>query len=153
MGFVFRWFILTIAVWVATVIRTGVTYDAPKDLLIAALVLSILNALFKPLLRLVSLPLIILSLGFFLLVINALLLRLTSALVPGFHVPGFWPAVWASLVISIVSFCLGYSRTRQPPRPPRPRPRGGWFRRSRAEPRNVTAQRGPPPGKGPIIDV
>ncbi len=149
MGFLFRWFILTIAVWVATVIKTGITFNEPSDLLVAALVLSILNALFKPLLRLVSLPLIILSLGFFLLVINALLLWLTSILVDGFHVGGFWPAVRASLVISIVSFCLGYSRTR-PPRPPRARTR---TRRARPAPPKVSPQRGPPPGKGPIIDV
>jgi putative membrane protein len=145
MAFIFRWFILTIAVWVATRIVPGVTFDRTADLLFAALVLGVLNALVKPLLRLISLPVILLTLGFFLVVINAGLLWMTSKLVPGFHVAGFWPAVWASLVISLVSFLLGYSRDRRrrpriviqrPPRPDAPR-----------------RSKGPPPGKGPIIDV
>ena len=101
MGFIFRWFILTIAVWVATRLVPGVDFDRPQDLLFAALVLGILNAFVKPLLRLISLPFIILTFGIFLLVINALLLGLTAWLVPGFHVAGFWPAVWASLVVSL----------------------------------------------------
>jgi putative membrane protein len=150
MGILFRWFILTIAVWVATVIPTGVTCPKPLDLLMAALVLSILNAFVKPLLRLISLPFIILTFGFFLLVINALLLWLTDALVPGFHVGGFWPAVRASLVISIVSFFLGYSRRPQPTPPPRAH---RFNRTASAPPRAPTPRHGPPPGKGPIIDL
>lgn len=146
MAFLFRWMVLTIAVWLATQIVHGVSYDRWQDLLIAALVLGVLNALVKPLLRLISLPIIILTLGLFLLVINALLLWLTSKLVPGsgFHVDGFGPAVKASLVVSLVSFFLGYSdgRRRRPRvvinHPPPPPP---------------SAQQGPPPGKGPIIDV
>ena len=145
MGILFRWFVLTIAVWVATRIVNGVSFDRTQDLLVAALVLGVLNAFVKPVLRLISLPFIILTFGFFLLVINALLLWLTAKLVPGFHVAGFWPATWASLVVSLVSVCLGYSKRRsprprvvfnqQPPPPPPPTPQG------------------PPPGKGPIIDV
>ena len=147
MGILFRWFILTIAVWVATAIVPGVRYERAPDLLIAALVLGILNAFVKPVLRLISLPFIILSFGFFLLVINALLLWMTAKLVPGFHVAGFWPAVWASLVVSLVSFFLGYSNRRQPRsriiinEPPPPAPP------------SASSQQGPPPGKGPIIDV
>ena len=140
----FRWFVLTIAVWAATAIIPGVRYDRTQDLLIAALVLGVLNALVRPLLRLISLPFIILTLGLFLLVINALLLGLTSHLVHGFHVDGFWPAVGGSLVISVISMLLGYSNRprrviRYAPPPPfhsAPPPR-----------------QGPPPGKGPIIDV
>ena len=145
MAFIFRWLILTIAVWVATQLVPGVNFDRTQDLLIAALVLGILNACVKPLLRLISLPFIILTFGLFLLVINALLLRLTARLVPGFHVNGFGPAVWASLVVSLVSIFFGYSDRRQarprivinrpPPPPAAPPPRG------------------PPPGKGPIIDL
>ena len=118
-----------------------------QDLLIAALVLGVLNALVKPILRLISLPFIILTFGLFLVVINALLLWLTSRLVSGFHVHGFRHAVGASLVVSLVSMLLGYSgrrRARSQPRiiinhPPPPSP--------------PPALRGPPPGKGPIIDV
>lgn len=146
MGILFRWFALTIAVWVATVIVPGLKYDSTQDLLIAALVLGILNAFVKPLLRLLSLPFIILTFGFFLLVINAALLLLTSRLVHGFHVAGFWDAVWASLVVSLVSFFLGYSNRRKP------RPRV-VFTHPTPEPPSSSAPHGPPPGKGPIIDV
>jgi putative membrane protein len=137
----FRWFVLMIAVWAATAIVPGVAYTGWQDLLIASLVLAILNVFVRPLLRLISLPFIILTLGLFLLVINALLLELTAWLVPGFRVDGFWPAMGGSLVISLVSVLLGYpNRPRHvvvnppPPGPPPPR-------------------QGPPPGKGPIIDV
>ncbi|MEI8241784.1 MAG: phage holin family protein [bacterium] len=146
MGILFRWFILTIAVWVATAIVPGVSYERPPDLLIAALVLGVLNAFVRPLLRLISLPFIILTFGFFLLVINALLLWLTSNLVHGFHVAGFWPAAWASLVVSLVSVFLGYSRPRQT------RARI-IFNRAPPPPPTLRRRKGPPPGKGPIIDV
>jgi putative membrane protein len=145
MGILFRWLALTISVWVATRLVHGVHFDHTQDLLIAALVLGVLNAFVKPLLRLISLPFIILTFGFFLLVINALLLLLTDKLVQGFHVDGFWPAVWASLVVSLVSMFLGYSNRRQP------RPRIVFNRPP--PPPAASPRQGPPPGKGPIIDV
>lgn len=137
-GILFRWMILTIAVWLATAIVPGVEYDHGQDVLIAALVLGILNAFVKPLLQLVSIPFIVVTLGLFLVVINAVLLSLTARLVPGFHVAGFWPAAGGSLVVSLACIFLGYSPGLRPTvrhSPPR-------YRRSR-----------PPPGKGPIIDV
>ena len=146
MGILFRWFILTIAIWAATRIESGVHFDKLQDLLVASLVLGVLNVFVKPLLRLISLPFIILSFGFFLLVINGLLLVLTSKLVHGFHVDGFWPAVWASLVISLVSFLLGFSNRRR-----RPRPRIIINQPPPFDP--PPSPQGPPPGKGPIIDV
>ena len=140
MGMLARWFVLTISVWAATAIVPGVSYQRWQDLLIAALVLGVLNALVKPVLQLISLPFILFSLGLFLLVINALLLLLTEHLVHGFHVAGFWSAVGGSVVISVVSMFLGHSKrsSRSAPRsaPPPPKPHYG-----------------PPPGKGPIIDV
>ena len=135
---VVRWLILTLAVWVATYIVPGLGYENWKSLVIAALVLGVLNAFVKPILQMLAIPFIILTLGFFLLVINALLLRLTGWLVPGFHVAGFWPAVGGSLVISIVSFFLGYSGHRRI----EVRRHGGPSSDAR-----------PPPGRGPIIDV
>jgi putative membrane protein len=144
MAFLFRWLILTIAVWASTLLVPGVEFERAQDLLIAALVLGILNALLRPLLRLLSLPLIILTLGVFLVVINALLLWLTATVVHGFHVRGFWPAVWASVVISLVSALLGYSRNESR------RPR---IVINRPPPARPPAHQGPPPGKGPIIDV
>jgi putative membrane protein len=140
----FRWLALTIAVWVSTCIVPGVKYDSLQDLLIAALILGLLNALVKPLLQLISLPFILLSLGLFLLVINAAVLGLTAKLVPGFHVGGFWSAVWGSLVISLVSFFLGVSNNR-----PQRRQRVVF----RQPPPSRDPPAGPPPGKGPIIDI
>ena len=135
-----RWVVLTVAVWAAAGIVPGVSYADPQSLLIAALVLGLLNVFVKPLLQLLSLPFIVASFGFFLLVINALLLKLTAWLVPGFHVAGFWPAVGGSLVISLMSFLLGYPRHRRKIVVDRDDP-------------FAAPQRCPPPGKGPIIDV
>ncbi len=133
-----RWLTLTLAVWLAAVIVPGVGYDDGASLLAAALVLGLLNSLVKPLLLLISLPFVILTFGFFVLIINAFLLLLAAKLVPGFHVSGFWPAMGAALIVSLVSLFFGVRRN---PRPPAP----GYESRSGA--------RMPPPGKGPIIDV
>ena len=137
----FRWAVLTVAVWIAAAIVPGISYADWRYLLAAALVLGVLNSFVKPFLQLLSLPFIIISFGFFLLVINALLLKLTAWLVePGFHVSGFWPAVGGSLVISIISMFLGYS---------------GRHKRIIIDRTDTydSSRRGPPPGKGPIIDV
>jgi len=133
-----RWLILTVAVWVAAHLVPGISYESGSSLLIAALVLGILNSFVKPVLSLLSLPLIILSLGLFLPVINALMLELVAWLVPGFHVGGFWSAVGGSLVISVVGLVVGYHGSR---------------RRIvvTSGPTRVTGT--PPPGKGPIIDL
>jgi putative membrane protein len=75
--------------------------------LLVAFVFGLLNAILKPILIFLSIPLIILSLGFFALVVNAMLLLLTSSLLDGFEVSGFWTAVFGSLVISLVTMVLG----------------------------------------------
>ncbi len=139
---ILRWLVLALAVWAAATIVPGIHYDNWQSILIAALVLGVLNAFVKPVLRILSLPVIFLTLGFFLLVINALVLLLTAWLVRGFHVSGFWPAVGGSVVISIVSFFLGS-----------PERRGGPIVVERVETVYATPGRRPPPGKGPIIDV
>jgi putative membrane protein len=72
----------------------------------AVLVLTLLNLLLRPILLILTLPLIVLSLGLFLVVVNALLLELTAYVVKGFTVTGFWPAVGGALVISIVTSIL-----------------------------------------------
>jgi putative membrane protein len=135
-----RWLFLTVAVVVATAIVPGIDYTSTMSLLVASLVLAVLNTFLRPLLILISLPLVVFSLGIFLLVLNALLLMLTSKLVPGFIVDGFWSALFGSLIISMVSFFLGMTG-----RPPRPQ---GPSRRS--EP---PRKQGPPPGEGPVIDI
>ena len=74
--------------------------------LLAGLVLALINALVKPVLKIVTLPLTLLTLGLFLFVLNAFCLWLTSAIVPGFDVAGFRPAFWGALVITVVSWAL-----------------------------------------------
>jgi putative membrane protein len=95
-----------LAVYLAARWVNGITVDDFWTAILVALVLALLNAIVKPILQLISIPLIILSLGLFLLVINAVLLIFVGDLVPNFTVDGFWPAVWGSLIISIVSYFL-----------------------------------------------
>ena len=101
--FLHQFVVGTLAVLVAVHMVPGIDYVKPVDLFLATLVLGALNAFLRPLLLLGCLPLLILSLGFFLLVINAALLMLTAKLVDGFTVVWFWPAFWGALIISIVS--------------------------------------------------
>lgn len=106
--FIQRWLISTVAVLVATYIVPGIKFDRWQDLLVATLVLGLLNSFLRPLLLLLSLPLLIFTLGLFTLVINAALLLLVSALLGKDHfmVDGFWTAVLGALIISVVSLLL-----------------------------------------------
>ncbi len=111
MRFLIRLLINAAALWAATRIVPGVTHDGTALALFAvALVFGLLNALLRPLLAFLSCPLLILTLGLFTLVINAVILWLTSAvsgsLGIGFHVDGFWAAFLGALVVSIVSILL-----------------------------------------------
>ena len=106
-GFLLHTVVVGIAVWIATQIVTGVSASGPVPLLIMALVLGLVNAVIKPILVLVTLPLTILTLGLFYLVVNGLAFGLAAALVPGFHVAGLWPALLAALVVSLVSWLIG----------------------------------------------
>jgi len=104
--FLFRWLITTIGVVVATAIVPGIRYDSPGSLILAALLLGILNAFVRPILLILSAPLILLTLGFFILIINGLMLRWVPTLVSGFHVENFSSAFWGAIVIGIISWLL-----------------------------------------------
>ena len=106
--FIQRWVISTLAVLVATYVVPGIKYGDWRDLLVATLVLGLLNSFLRPLLMLLSLPLLIFTLGLFTIVINAVLLLLVSVLLgaDNFRVDGFWSAFWGALVISVVSLLL-----------------------------------------------
>ena len=110
------------------------------------MILGIFNAILKPILFILTLPIQILTLGLFTLVINAILLSLASVLVGPFNVAGFWPAFFGGLVISIVSGFLNLIF-------------GGSAQVSHAHvntgpgPEDPPPRENPPPGKGPIIDV
>jgi putative membrane protein len=104
--FVFRWIITTVAVMIVPVFISGIRYDTWPSLIGAALLLGILNAFIRPVLLILSAPLILLTLGFFILIINALMLRLVPSMVIGFHVDSFGSAFWGALLISIISWIL-----------------------------------------------
>jgi len=104
--FLLRWFVTTLSVLGATWLIPGISYDTAGTLLGAALLLGIINALVRPVLLLLSLPFIIVTMGFFILVINALLILFVSKVIPGFHVAGFWTALFAGIVIGLISWVL-----------------------------------------------
>jgi len=104
--FVFRWAVTTIAVMVASSVIRGIRYDTVAALIGASLLLGILNAFVRPFLLIISVPLILLTLGLFILVLNGLLLLLVPHVVVGFHVDSFWSAFWGAIVISLVSWLL-----------------------------------------------
>ena len=104
--FVFRWAITTVAVMVASSFLHGIRYDTVPALIGAALLIGILNAFVRPVLLLLSAPLILLTLGFFILILNGLMLYLVPSIVIGFHVDSFGSAFWGAIIISIVSWLL-----------------------------------------------
>jgi putative membrane protein len=111
MPFLVRLLVNAAALWVATQVVPGVSFDGgPLPMLGVALVFGVLNASLRPLTKILTFPLIIVTLGIFALVINGLMLWLTSALSStlglGFHVSGFWAAFWGALVVSLVSLLL-----------------------------------------------
>jgi putative membrane protein len=111
MPFLIRLLVNACALWVATRVVPGVGFTGGwLPFLGVALVFGVVNAVIRPITKLLALPLIILTLGLFSLVINGLMLWLTSALSSaldlGFHVDGFWPAFFGALVVSLVSLIL-----------------------------------------------
>jgi putative membrane protein len=105
-AFVIRWLVTAIAVFVTAALIPGVSYEGWGSLIGAALLLGIINAFVRPVLLLLSLPFIVVTMGLFILVVNALMLWLVSALMPGFEVSGFWSAFFGSIVLSLVSWPL-----------------------------------------------
>jgi putative membrane protein len=142
-AFLQAWVITMAGVLAAAHIVDGISYDRPMDLLVATLLLGLLNAFVRPVLMLLSLPLLLVTLGLFTLVINAGLLWFVGELVKGFHVTGFWPAFKGALVIAIVSILMNTLTGTGPSRV--------HFTRGRSQPRREPPR--PPDKGGPIIDV
>lgn len=105
-GLFVRWLMLTVAIMAAAYLLPGIKVSGIFSAFFAAAILGILNALFRPLLLLLTLPLNILTLGLFTFVINALMLMMASGVISGFHIAGFWSAVFGSLIIGVVSWLL-----------------------------------------------
>lgn len=101
-----RWVINTLAVLVAANVVNGIHYDTLTGLVVASLLLGVLNSLLRPVMLLLSLPLLLATLGLFMLIINAALFYLVGVLVKSFHVAGFGAAFWGALVISVVSLVV-----------------------------------------------
>lgn len=102
-GFLIRGIIVALGLWLSTAWVAGLSIDTPRDLLLAGLLLGIANAVVRPIAILLTLPMTIMSLGFFLLIINAGMVALVAWLLPGMHVAGFWPAFWTAIIVSLVS--------------------------------------------------
>jgi putative membrane protein len=105
-GFLIQWGITALSLWVASLVFNGIRFASTSSLIVSALLLGFANAVLWPLLVVLTLPLTLLTLGFFLLVINALMLLLVAKLVRGFTISGFWTAFFASLFISVFSLFL-----------------------------------------------
>lgn len=103
---VISWLVTALAVVISAYLLPGVTVENAFAALVTALVLGIINAILKPLLIILTLPINILSLGLFTFVINAILILLTSYLVPGFEVTNFWWALLFSMILTLVNGVL-----------------------------------------------
>jgi putative membrane protein len=105
-GLLIRWLTLTLAILLAAYLIDGIYVSGFFAAFFAAAMLGILNAFFRPIALILTLPINLLTLGLFTFVINAAMLKMASGVIEGFVVQGFWPAVFGSLVISLVSFLL-----------------------------------------------
>jgi len=105
-GIFLRWLILTFSIIATSYLIDGIQVSGFVSAFFAAAILGILNAFFRPILLILTLPVNILSLGLFTFVINAIVLMMVSGVISGFEVYGFWSAVFGSLLISLVSWLL-----------------------------------------------
>jgi putative membrane protein len=105
-GLLIRFTVTGVAVFLASQVVPGITVESVPAGLAAVILLALLNAVVRPILYLFSLPFILVTLGLFMVIINALLLQLVSFLVKGFVVQGWWPSVWGAVLISLVSTIL-----------------------------------------------
>ena len=103
-GFLLRAAITALGLWVASEILSGLVFDSTSKLIVAAIMLGIVNAFVRPLAFILTLPITVVTLGLFLLVLNAGMVALVAWIVPGFTISGFWTAVGAALIVSLVSW-------------------------------------------------
>jgi putative membrane protein len=105
--FLWRVVFNAVGLWVVTeYLVPGISVASTEALLIAALVLGVVNAIVRPIVLILSLPLNILTLGLLTFVINGLMLSITAALVPGFYITTFWTAVWGAILLTVISYVL-----------------------------------------------
>ena len=103
-GFFLRAAIVALGLWIATETFSGMHISGPLTLIVAAILLGLVNAVVRPVLIVLTLPLTVVTLGLFLFVVNAAMLGLVALLLPGFRIEGFWTAVGTYLVVSLTSW-------------------------------------------------
>ncbi len=103
-GLLFRWLISAVSLLIVSYIVPGIEVQGFFYALIAAVFLGVLNAIVRPVLIILTLPLTILTLGLFLFVVNGIMLMLVSLVIKGFQVTGFWPAVLGALLLSVINW-------------------------------------------------
>jgi putative membrane protein len=102
--FFLRAAIASLGLWLASELVDGLSFDSGLTLILAAILLGVANGLVRPLLVILTLPLTIVTLGFFLLVLNGMVLALVAGLLPGFSIVSFWDAFWGAIIVSLVSW-------------------------------------------------
>jgi putative membrane protein len=103
LGFLIRAVLVALGLWLATEWVHGVSIDRPSTLLLAGILLGVVNSIVRPIAILLTLPVTILTLGLFILVINAGMVQLVAWMLPGMHVAGFGAAFWTAILVSLVS--------------------------------------------------
>jgi putative membrane protein len=105
-GFFLRWSINLLALVIAGSLISGIRIESLTMGIIAAGILGIVNAVIRPIVLILTLPITLLTLGLFTLVINAVMLMLVSEVVPGFVITSFWSAFWGAIIVSFVSWIV-----------------------------------------------
>ncbi len=103
-GFLLRAAITALALWVASQLLGGLQFTSNGQLLLAAVLLGVVNAVVRPVAFVLTLPITVITLGLFLLVLNAAMIGLVALIVPGFTISGFWTAVGAAIIVGLVSW-------------------------------------------------
>ena len=104
--FLIHWAIMSLSLWAASALFSGIKFSNNSALLISALVLGFVNAVIRPILLILTFPLTIVTLGFFILVVNALMIMLVAKLVNGFKLSGFWTAFFVSIFIALLTLII-----------------------------------------------
>jgi putative membrane protein len=103
-GFLVRLLITALGLWVADELLPGIAFDTTRSLIVSALLLGVVNAVIRPIILILTLPLTVLTLGLFVLVVNGISLALVAALVPGFHIAGLWAATIGAVIVGLTSW-------------------------------------------------
>lgn len=103
-GFFVRLLITALGLWLADELLTGIVFDSTRALIVSALLLGVVNAFIRPIILILTLPLTVLTLGFFILIVNGISLALVAALVPGFHIAGLFSATVGAILVGLTSW-------------------------------------------------